>query len=365
MGSVPQTPTRPVTTTGLVTQAELESALRQLEAQANQFAIRLIRMADVRTDYVRKIHEYSQSIRTAVANGELSEARGAQLAHEMRNQIMEMSRRRDMDLGRSLARDLKGRGLSFEEAIERATRKLGFQGRPFQSLSGTEQRRVYLEVIESAGRSRPSVTGAVPRLRVAARGLWIASLLVAGYNIGTSENPWWQTGREASSIAGGFGGGFAGGAAMGAVGGAWAGPIGVGIGIIVGGVLGALLADHAYVEIAGASNPATRNFIGRFTGFWTGTDESGMAKALATEYANNAFFVQQVFESLESDYSTDADDVALEYVEIARRNVSVRNLLRQSPPLRQTLIRLLDDGWTSKEEAEAIQYLKGLAGGQS
>lgn len=152
---------------------------------------------------------------------------------------------------------------------------------------------------------------------------------------------------------------------MGAVGGAWAGPIGVGIGIIVGGVLGALLADHAYVEIAGTGNPATRNFIRRFTNFWTGTDESGMAKALATEYANNAFFVQQVFQSLERDYSTDADDVALEYVKIARKTLSVRNLLRQNPPLRETLIRLLNDGWTSGEEAEAIKYLKGLATSQS
>lgn len=338
----------------------LESALRDLESTANGFAVRLIKMAEVRSTYVQQIREMSQSIRAAVDTGELSVSRGAELANQLRNEIMEMQRVRDFDLGRSLAQRMKGKGLTLDDAIASAMRKLKIEGRLFQELTGDQQRQLLEEVIESAGRSRPRVTQGIPRMRWAARGLWLATLAIAAYNIGTAENPWWQTGREASSIAGGLGGGFAGGAAMGAAGGIWGGPPGVAIGILVGGILGVLLADHAYVESTGASDPATRQFIGRFTSFWSGIDETGIARALASEYRANAAFVLRVFLSLNNDYHTDADDVALKYVSLVRRDVGLTQLLRGSRALIEILIQLLDEGWTSSEELEAIRYLRGL-----
>jgi hypothetical protein len=342
------------------TDPRLETALRQLEVAANNFAVRLIRVTQVRAAYVEKIGEMSQSIRLAVETGDLSASRGAEIANEMRNKIMEMQRGRDFDLGRSLAQRMKSQGLSLEELITRAMRKLNLEGKPFNQLSGQQQRQVFTEIIDSAGRSRPAVTRGMTRLRWAGRGLWLATLVIAAYNIGTAENPWWQTGREAANIAGGLGGGFAGGAAMGAAGGIWAGPVGVGVGIIVGGILGALLADHAYVEVAGTSDPMTRQFVDRFTGFWTGVDETGMARALATEQRNNLSFVQRVFLSLNSDYNTDADDVAMEYVKIVRRDPGLSQDLRENSALRELLIQLLDEGWTSTEEQGAIKYLQGL-----
>jgi hypothetical protein len=339
---------------------QLEQALHDLEATANSFATRLIRIAQVRSEYVAQIHEMSQSIRAAVEAGELSPARGAELANQQRNQILEMARLRDYDLGRSLARQLKAKGITLEQSIAKAMKKLGLEGMPFERLSGEQQRQVYLEIVEAAGRSRPAVTARIPRLRWAGRGLWLATLAIAAYNIGTAENPWWQTGREGANIAGGFGGGFVGGAAMGAAGGVWVGPIGVAVGVVVGGILGALLADHAYVEAAGTSNPATRQFVGRFTSFWTGTDEAGMARGLATEYRSNAAFVQQVLLSLEQDYSSDADDVALAYVGFVRRDAALQQLVRANGPLRALLVRLMDEGWTSGDEQNAIRYLRAL-----
>ena len=341
---------------GNQTDPRLENALHQMEAAANNFALRTIRMAEVRSSYVSQIREMSQSIRTAVENGEMSAARGAELAHQTRNQIMEMQRVRDFDLGRSLARNLKSKGITLEESIAKAMKNAGFEGRQFNSLTGEQQNRVFMEVVESSGRSRPAVTAGIPRLRWASRGLWLMTLAIAGYNIGTSENPWWQTGREASNI----GGGIAGGAAAGAVVGIWAGPVGVAIGVLVGGALGALLADHAYVETVGVGDPATRQFIDRFTSFWTGTDESGIAQALAREYSGNAAFTMRVFQSLDKDYNSDADDTALEYVKIARNNPSVLQLLAANSQLRQLLIRLLDEGWTTSEETNAINFLRGL-----
>lgn len=85
----------------------VEQALRDFEVTANNFAMRLIRMAEVRVAYVQQIQQMSQSIRAAVQSGELSPEKGAQLANELRNQIMEMQRRRDFDLGRSLAASKK------------------------------------------------------------------------------------------------------------------------------------------------------------------------------------------------------------------------------------------------------------------
>jgi hypothetical protein len=336
----------------------LESALRDLEVTANSFAVRLIRMAEVRAAYVDQIRQMSQSIRAAVDTGALSVERGAEIAHQMRNQIMDMQRARDFDVGRSLAQRMKAQGLGLDEVIAHQMKKLGLGGRRFDQLTGDEQRRVLLEMIDSAGRSRPAVTQAIPRVRWAARGLWLATFAIAAYNIGTAENPWWQTGRETANVAGGLLGGFAGGAAMGAAGGIWGGPVGVAIGVVVGGILGAVLSDHAYVEGMGTSDPVTRRFVGRFTSPWTGVDEAGMARALAAEYRSDLEFVRRVFVSLNNDYHTDVDDVAVEYVSLARRDPRLGEAVRRSRALRDTLIQVLDEGWTSGAEQDAIRYLR-------
>ena len=91
------------------------------------------------------------------------------------------------------------------------------------------------------------------------------------------------------------------------------------VGVVVGGVLGTLLANHTYIEAAGMSDSMTRRFLDRFTGFWSGVDEAGLARILATEQRTNLSFVRLVFLSLNDDYNTDADDVALEYVKIVQR----------------------------------------------
>jgi hypothetical protein len=89
-------------------------------------------------------------------------------------------------------------------------------------------------------------------------------------------------------------------------------------------------------------------------------DEAGMARALATEHRANLAFVQRVLLSLNNDYSSDADDVALEYVRLLRRDAGLEQALRGNRVLRDLLIQLMDEGWTSSEEQDAIRYLRGL-----
>jgi hypothetical protein len=142
------------------------------------------------------------------------------------------------------------------------------------------------------------------------------------------------------------------------MGGIWAGPVGVAVGVVLGGVLGALLADHVYVETAGSEDPVTRAFLARFTGLWTGVDEAGMARALAREHRQNLPFVRRVFLGLNADYQTDADDVALELVSLMQRDPGLATAVRGHAALRDTLVQVLDDGWTSDEEQAAIRFLQ-------
>jgi hypothetical protein len=343
--------------------ARVSAALRQLEAAANNIATRLIKSAGIRTQYLDGIQEMSDACWQAYKAGELSAKAAAGVANEMRNTILDMSRANDFDLGRAYASSLKKKGLSLDEVVEYImNQKKGFKerfkGRKLPSLSDAEQTEIFEEVIKSAGRDRGSITRGIPRLRWAARSLWILTAAIAIYNIGTAQNPWWQTGREGATLGGGLLGSIGGGAAMGAAGGVWAGPIGVGIGVLVGGILGALLADHAYVEAAGTGDPRTRAFISRFTSFWTGTDEEGMANALASEYPKQPDFVILVFAALEHDYSTDSDDVAYEYILIAQRNEGLGKAIKTNLALRACLVKLLSAGWTSSEEAAAIRWLQ-------
>lgn len=132
--------------------ARLEAALRDIEVTATNFGIRYIKMAEVRAAYTQSIKEMSRSIRFVVDSGQISAAMGAETAHGMRNQILEMSRTRDFDLGRALAKKMKAKGLSLEESIANAMKATGVEGKPFQTLTGAQQHAVYQEVIGSAGR---------------------------------------------------------------------------------------------------------------------------------------------------------------------------------------------------------------------
>jgi hypothetical protein len=69
----------------------------------------------------------------AVQAGEISAQKAAVVANQMRNQIMEMQRLRDFDLGRSLARVRKAQGLALERAIGQGDEalRLGRQGLPW------------------------------------------------------------------------------------------------------------------------------------------------------------------------------------------------------------------------------------------
>jgi hypothetical protein len=92
-------------------------------------------------------------------------------------------------------------------------------------------------------------------------------------------------------------------------------------------------------------------------GLTASMDEEGLATALAS-MGTNIPRIRAIFRRLSSAHWSDVDDVAVLYVHKIKHNASVLNAVRSDDPLRQLLIKSLDEGYTSGREYEAIEILK-------
>lgn len=124
----------------------------------------------------------------------------------------------------------------------------------------------------------------------------------------------------------------------------------------------------------GALNPITHGFVhymnndpefvvNRFRtgsfGMTINMDEAGLADALAA-MGPNMPRVGRIFRHLYDKHNSDSDDVAVLYVEKIKRSPSTVQALGADGALVQLLVDILDEGWTSREEQEAISWLRGL-----
>jgi hypothetical protein len=90
-------------------------------------------------------------------------------------------------------------------------------------------------------------------------------------------------------------------------------------------------------------------------------DEDGLAQALYTEAGTNTALVLGVFQRLDEQYNSDADDVAEIYVNLIRKNPGrIQPALQANPALVKVLIKVMAEGWTSSGEADCIRWLEGL-----
>lgn len=333
---------------------QTEEALRLLESTALNYAYQAINIQQVRSEYIRRSQELSSSLRAAYRNGDISAKAAAETAQQMRNQILELQRGRSAAIGRALAEEMKKSGRTLDDLLSRYSQE--FFKKPFSQLDNVQQTRVYLEVVDAAGRPQVRANRFAARAGAAGRALFLLGIGIAVYNIANSRDPAWQTGREGANIAGGLGGSIA----AGAVAGVWFGPVGVAIGALIGGVAGALLADQVYVEAVGPSDRSTAAFIDRFTNLWS-TDEEGMAEAMYREIGIDMDRVHSIFRALDESYTTDADDIALIYLQHVFVGGGTKlQALRLNLGLRRTLIRILDDGWTTAEERRMISQLQAM-----
>lgn len=341
--------------TKYITKNDVIKTIQEMETQAVNFGYRFITDSNVRAMYMAKTKAMSKELLTAYKTGDLTPKQAAEAANKMRNEIMEFARVKSSDFGRAKAKALKAKGLDLDQLTDKYAQKI-FK-KSFSQLTDAQKNKIYLSIVESAGRANPKVSAKASRLGKVGKGLWILTACIAIYNVSVADNKIKAAGRESANIGGGFGGGAAGGA----VAGIWFGPIGVAIGVIIGGTLGAIMADQVYVELAGPDGSFARSFIPRFTNA-VSTDEKGMADSLLNECSYELDKVYAVFVQLNDKYSTDADDVARIYVDNIRNrsNQLVKNAFSAHIALRKYLINILEDGWTSAEERQCIQYLQSF-----
>jgi hypothetical protein len=219
-----------------------------MESEALNFGMRFTNDWYVRANYFREIKKMSEDILDRVASGAITPAEGAAEANIIRNSIMEASRLQSSEIGAAAAFKLKNTGKTLEGLQEEGALKKF--GRSFEELEESERNEVLLGIIESAGRSRASVTAASLRLGRLGKGLVVLSIAIAIYQIATAEDKLKETVRVVGETGGGITGGALGGAAAGLVCGPGA-PFCSGVGILVGGALGALGVDRLFDWIDG------------------------------------------------------------------------------------------------------------------
>lgn len=223
--------------------AVLTESLHALEATALNFGRAYINDASVRENYFRKIKKMSEEILRDVRAGKATAEEGARFAQQLRNGIMEEARALSSPMGRAGAEKLKSGGKALETLIDEKTAKL-FPNKRFSDLSKIQRRQVFESIIESSGKSRPSVTARIPRWRMVGRGLLLFTVAIATYNVWTAENKVHAGLKEGIVLGSGIAGGALAGAATGLVCGPGA-PICSTALFIVGGIMGALAGSTA------------------------------------------------------------------------------------------------------------------------
>ena len=218
--------------------ARFNAIIQEMIAESANIGAHITIDASARAHYVKQIQFMSTQLRSQAQRGVISWAQAAEQAQLARNATMQIIRSRSSPVGLRLAQQIKQRGLTFDELIHKAIIKTTGVSRPLSQLTSNEQQRVYLSIIQSAGRSNPRVTVMMRRLSYAGRGLLVASIALSIYNILSSQHKWRTAAREVTVTGAGIGGGIAGGALAGLACGPGA-PVCVSVGAFVGGALGA------------------------------------------------------------------------------------------------------------------------------
>lgn len=195
--------------------------------------------------YAHDIAASSTELREAVRAGRLSALEATEQAVAMRNQIMDLARRRSSPTARVYATRLKMVGRSLSELTEKYARRL--YGNGFSALSAERQASVYLEILRAAGRPDPGVMRLAERLGQAGRRVLLVSFAIAVYEVVQADDKPREIARQGSLAAAGVVGGWAAGTTAVAIGACAAtAPVCVGVVVFAGAVLAAYGADAGF-----------------------------------------------------------------------------------------------------------------------
>jgi hypothetical protein len=194
--------------------------------------------SEARAVYVKEIRAMSAELMREAEAGIITWSEAAKKAQEARNVVMDIIRNRSTPVGLSIAQQFKSEGRTLNELIARKTEQIHGRSARFEYLSKPERNRIFVEIVESSGRSNPRVTAAMQRIGHAGRGLIVLSVALSTYNVAVAENKSLAVARKATITGAGIGGGIAGGALAGLACGPGA-PVCVTVGAFIGGALAA------------------------------------------------------------------------------------------------------------------------------
>ncbi len=224
-------------------QQAFESAMQALEASVLNIGAHAHVDSGVRLLYSSRIKELSNDLRAAAMRGDKTWKQAATEANLVRNNVMESLRGKSTPLGRALAESLKREGKTLNTLVAEKTAQLFGPGANFSNLTDHQKNQVYAKVVDSAGKSRPSVNKAMRITSRAGRSLIVLSLAISVYTVATAEDKVDAAAQEASVAGAGVAGGIAGGALAGLACGPGA-PVCVSVGAFVGGALAAFGVDY-------------------------------------------------------------------------------------------------------------------------
>lgn len=222
-----------------------EHALLMLQTEANNFAYMFIKDARLRSQYSSGIKTMSNELLDDVKSGRISAMSGAQQANYLRNELMDVVRRRSHPILLAYARSLKLNSVGKNDILEKKSMDL-FK-KSFSALTAAEVDAVYLEAIAASGRSRESVNRLAAIYGRAGKGLFVLSLAIALYEIYEADNRMRETAKQSAIVGSSIAGGVALGAASVAAGiCAATAPICVTVASIAGAIAGGLGMEYAF-----------------------------------------------------------------------------------------------------------------------
>lgn len=342
----------------------------------------------VRQDYVSRVSQLIKVTRALVANGAISQKIGAEMAHGIRNLVLDIGRSRSTLYAKWFAAALKEQGVSFEDLISKGLKKLGMSpDAHLSSLTESQVEKLYRSIVDSAGRPNKWVN-LIVHLRWAMGAVVLSALAINILQICRSEEKAKALVNAGTSTLGFYLGNTAvvgliakvvaplvtnvPGSAM-AMSTAWRGLAsilvacsGVAGGIVVSLMFNSLtLALWPYLdEATSAANRTWKSvqtpekvlrFLSMFdTGFFGVLEIRKIARALRLVTASDPNFVGDVIWSLRLAVLVVCDELAVEYLgQLREKNMEL--LGQKYVYLRLCIIQALNHGMTTKQEEELVE----------
>jgi hypothetical protein len=168
----------------------------------------------------------------------------------MRNKIMMEHRKFTSAQGLATVQKKKADGRTLQSLFDRYSERLF--GKPYTSLSASEQSKVYYTILEAAGRDDATFTKGTQKMLIMGKIGTLVTAALAAYQILNAENKPKETARQGIVIGGGAAGGMLAGLGVSAICGPGAPFCAIAvvlIGSIAGGFVGGAVADSLDEEL--------------------------------------------------------------------------------------------------------------------